>query len=84
MAKRKDTDNLGRGSMPATGEQRTLVRLIRKYADMIDGVDLRDASVGDRLDLSKRDAEVLMSEGWAEKVSAAADNPRQPSGRRRR
>jgi hypothetical protein len=32
---------------------------------MIDGVDLEAAAVGDRLDLSPRDAGVLIAEGWA-------------------
>jgi hypothetical protein len=44
------------------------VRLIRKYAEMIDGVNLAAAEVGDRLQLSKRDAEVLIAEGWAERA----------------
>ena len=43
------------------------VRLTRKYAEVIDGVDLSDAHVGDRLDLSPHDAEVLIAEGWAER-----------------
>jgi hypothetical protein len=43
------------------------VRLTRKYADVIDGVDLSNAHVGDRLDLSPHDAEVLIAEGWAER-----------------
>ena len=33
---------------------------------MIDGIDLGDAAVGDRLELSQRDADVLIAEGWAE------------------
>ena len=45
------------------------VRLTRKYADVIDGVDLSDAHVGDRLDLSPHDAEVLIAEGWAERAT---------------
>jgi hypothetical protein len=61
------------------------VRLTRKYADAIDGVDLSKAHVGDRLDLSPRDAEVLIAEGWAERDTRhraeqvraiAADKPR--------
>jgi hypothetical protein len=64
------------------------VRLTRKYADIIDGVDLTDANVGDRLNLSPHDAEVLIAEGWAEHAaqraprhaadprSVAADKPR--------
>jgi hypothetical protein len=43
------------------------VRLTRKYAEMIDGVDLTDASVGDELTLTPRDANVLVAEGWAER-----------------
>jgi hypothetical protein len=42
------------------------VRLTRKYAEAIDGVDLSRADVGDQLALSRRDAEVLIAEGWAE------------------
>jgi len=45
------------------------VRLIRKYASMIDGVNLEDVSVGDRLELSPHDADVLIAEGWAEPAS---------------
>src|SRR5688500_4842584 len=45
------------------------VRLIRKYAEMIDGVSLEDAEVGDRLELPKRDADVLIAEGWAERAA---------------
>jgi hypothetical protein len=51
------------------------VRLIRKYAEMIDGVDLTEANVGDELNLSPRDADVLIAEGWAE--------PTKPAVRRR-
>ena len=64
------------------------VRLIRKYAEMIDGVNLEEAEVGDRLELSKHDADVLIAEGWAERApderrvrllprrAHAADTPR--------
>ena len=47
-------------------EKVTVVRLTRKYAEMIDGVDLTEAKVGDELNLSPHDADVLMAEGWAE------------------
>jgi hypothetical protein len=43
----------------------TTVRLTRKYAEAIDGVDLSRNQVGDRLDLSYRDARMLIAEGWA-------------------
>jgi len=45
------------------------VRLTRKYAEMIDGVDLADANVGDELRLSTHDADMLIAEGWAEPTS---------------
>ena len=64
------------------------VRLVRKFADILDGVNLQTAKVGDRLDLPRRDAEVLIAEGWAERAEerrvrllprrtvVAADSPR--------
>src|SRR5688572_26665663 len=45
------------------------VRLTRKYAEMIDGVDLADAHVGDELKLPTHDADMLIAEGWAEPTS---------------
>jgi hypothetical protein len=51
----------------ATGKV-TPVRLTRKFADMIDGVDLTDAKVGDELNLAPHDADVLIAEGWAERA----------------
>jgi hypothetical protein len=41
------------------------VRLIRKYAEHIDGVNLEKAVVGDLLGLRPRDASILIAEGWA-------------------
>ena len=39
---------------------------------MIDGVDLRRASEGDVLEVSERDAELLVAEGWGELAPATA------------
>lgn len=50
------------------------VRLVRKYANAIDGVDISTAVVGDRLPLPARAAGLLLAEGWAE---PAADHRRQ-------
>jgi hypothetical protein len=44
---------------------RASVRLTRKYAEAIDGVDLSRNQVGDLLTLSLRDARMLIAEGWA-------------------
>ena len=48
------------------------VRLIRKYAQRINGIDLSSANPGDEIELSLRDAEMLIAEGWAAPVSPAA------------
>jgi AraC-like DNA-binding protein len=50
------------------------VRLTRKLANVLDGVELSQYTVGDQLDLSPHDAWILIAEGWA----AACDEP-QPS-----
>lgn len=41
------------------------VWLARKHADRIDGVDLRGYQVGDTLEMSSRDASLLLAENWA-------------------
>jgi hypothetical protein len=41
------------------------VRLTRKYANEIDGVDLRGHEPGDVFDLSPHDACLLVAEEWA-------------------
>jgi hypothetical protein len=47
------------------------VRLVRKLADRLDGVDVSGHSSGDILELSRRDAELLIAERWAEPEAAA-------------
>jgi len=61
------------------------VRLIRKYAQMINGIDLSAASTGDEIELSPRDAEMLIAEGWAAPIAsgAAVADDREPSRSRR-
>ena len=84
----------GRSHARGRADDTTLVRLIRKYADMIDGVNLEQISVGDRLELPRRDADVLIAEGWAVYAderrmrrrlpvkAQAANSPRLPSKKR--
>jgi hypothetical protein len=43
------------------------VRLTRKLAEVIDGVDLSGHSVGETFDLPRRDARLLIAEGWAQR-----------------
>jgi hypothetical protein len=41
------------------------VRLTRKLADAIDGINLRQCQVGDIVDLPPREACLLLAEAWA-------------------
>ena len=51
------------------------VRLIRKFAEEIDGIDLSAHRVSDVLDLPRRDAQMLLAEGWAELDARASQRP---------
>ena len=42
-----------------------VVRLTRKLADRIDGVDLTSHSVGDVFEVAPHAAQLLITEGWA-------------------
>jgi hypothetical protein len=41
------------------------IRLTRKFAEAIDGIDLSHHIVGDVFNLSRPDAQLLIAEGWA-------------------
>jgi hypothetical protein len=41
------------------------VWLTRKHAQRIDGIDLRNYTVGDTLELQNGDARILLAEEWA-------------------
>jgi hypothetical protein len=41
------------------------VRLVKKHAEMIDGIDLAGQKVGDLLDLPGNQARLLLAEEWA-------------------
>jgi len=45
--------------------QTVRIRLIRKLANYLDGIDLSAYEVGDVLDLPRREADLLIREGWA-------------------
>jgi hypothetical protein len=60
------------------------VRINRKFADFLDGVDLTRIGTGEEVVLPAREALILIAEGWAEPVTepiAAADD--KPPRRRR-
>jgi hypothetical protein len=52
------------------------VRLTKKLADTLDGVDLSHCMEGDVIDLPKQRAELLIAEGWAEPVFPNASEVR--------
>ena len=52
------------------------VRLTRKFANMINGIDLTAVRAGDEMELSLKDAEMLIAEGWAAPVDRADDKRR--------
>ena len=70
------------------------VRLTKKLAEAIDGIDLSARRVGDVVDLPTHDAEILLAEGWASPVEPAFgararlvdadDRPRRSTKDRRR
>ena len=51
------------------------VRLVRKLADRIDGVDLRGHEVDEVFDVSPMDARLLMAEEWAIAERRSVDLP---------
>ena len=51
------------------------VRLIRKFADRIDGVDLRGHEIDEVFDVSPMDARLLMAEEWAIAERRSVDLP---------
>jgi hypothetical protein len=60
------------------------VKLTSKLAESLDGIDVSHARVGDVLDLSESEANLLIAEGWAEGVcdADAANEPGTAEGRR--
>ena len=46
------------------------IRLARKFAAFLNGLDLSRINVGDIVVLPERDAWMLILEGWAERVDA--------------
>jgi hypothetical protein len=60
------------------------VRLTRKLANSLDGVDVSRAKVGDVLDVPEREATMLISEGWATRVLPDAPDARAKGSEGRR
>ena len=52
------------------------VRLTRKLAQLVDGIDLSSAREGDTLDLPADQAKLIVAEGWAIPVSERSGTER--------
>jgi hypothetical protein len=59
------------------------VRLIRKLANVINGIDLTNVKLGDSVCLSSADARLLIAEGWATPDESADTEHEQASSHRR-
>lgn len=61
------------------------VRLTRKFAQVLNGIDLSRIKPGEEVELAARDAQLLVAEGWASPVDTADDRPaRRPRSAARR
>lgn len=49
------------------------VRIVRKLADWVDGVDLSHCTAGDVIDLAERQARLMIAEQWAVYARREAD-----------
>jgi hypothetical protein len=51
------------------------VRLTRKLAQEMDGIDVSNYDVGDIIDLPERKGRMLVAEGWAVEERRSSDGP---------
>ena len=64
------TSGYDRRTQTSTPDTVVPVRLTRKLAERINGVDLGGRRLGERLPLTAGEARLLIAEGWAEPVEA--------------
>ena len=55
-----------------------IVRLTKKLADVVNGVDISRYIEGDVIELPTRSGEMLVAEGWAEDIAPAAMSKASP------
>ena len=60
------------------------IRLNRKFAQAINGIDLSRAQAGQDLVLPLREARMLIAEGWATPLDGANDKPKRKQPARKR
>ena len=56
------------------------IRLVKKLAPVLNGIDLAKLQVGQCFDLPDEMALMLLREGWAELAGASASAPGVPTG----
>ena len=49
------------------------IKLIRKLSNVLNGLDLRAHKVGDVIDIGDAQADMLVAEGWAERLDGPLD-----------
>ena len=59
------------------------IRLTRKLANALNGMDLRSLAVGDEVELHDGFGQMLIAERWAEEVATAGVRPTADERRRR-
>ena len=60
----------------ASGDRIVIVRLTKKLAAVLDGVDVSRCAEGDVIELPEQLADLLVAEGWAEQVASDDVTPR--------
>jgi hypothetical protein len=60
------------------------VRLTRKFAQIINGIDLTRARAGEELELTDHEAYLLIAEGWADPIASADEKQPRRSRRARK
>jgi hypothetical protein len=51
------------------------VRLTAKLAEVMDGIDLSQCAEGDIIEVTEREAHLLLAEGWAQRVEVRDEVP---------
>jgi hypothetical protein len=80
---RKTYQGPERRTRPARADEVEPVVLTRKFAEVINDIDLTENAVGDRLPLAAEQARLLIAEGWACRVPAELRRHSKPSKRQR-
>ena len=77
MLKRAHTNRLlPKRDLCSRSIQTMRVKLVRKFANILNGIDLTKISVGDVINVAPHQAAMLILEGWAEEAPHGAADAR--------